>query len=131
MKKLLFFLFFIIVGYHNAKAQSKGTITGIIKDKNTQELLTGATILLEGTSFGAQSDLEVKFKISGITPGSYNIKVQYIGYQPKTLFNIVVTTGNVQTFNIEIEPESKGLNEVVVQSRTFGKKTETPLRSEE
>lgn len=127
MKKSIFVLLCILFSIQVIYAQSKGVVTGVIKDKYTQELLTGATILLEGTSLGAQSDLEGKFKITGITPGSYNIKLQYIGYQPKTLFNVVVTSGNVQTFNIELEPESKGLNEVVVQSRTFGKKTETPL----
>lgn len=127
MKSLLTLLIFVLGLQNIAAAQSKGTVTGVVKDKNSQELLTGATVILEGTSFGAQSDLEGKFKITGITPGSYNIKIQYVGYQSKTLFNVVVTSGNVQTFNIEIEPESKGLNEVVVQSRTFGKKTETPL----
>ena len=127
MKKSIFVLLCILFSIQVIYAQSKGVVTGVIKDKYTQELLTGATILLEGTSLGAQSDLEGKFKITGITPGSYNIKLQYIGYQPKTLFNVVVTSGNVQTFNIELEPESKGLNEVVVQRRTFGKKTETPL----
>ena len=127
MKKSLFVLFSIVLITQAIYAQSKGIITGVIKDKFTQELLTGATILLEGTSFGAQSDLEGKFKIIGITPGSYNIKLQYLGYQQKTLFNVVVTSGNIQTFNIELEPEKFGLTEVVVQRRTFGKKTETPL----
>jgi len=127
MKKTVFVIFSILFSIQAIYAQSKGIITGVVKDKYTQELLAGATILLEGTSLGAQSDLEGKFKITAITPGSYNIKLQYIGYQPKTLFNVVVTSGNVQTFNIELETERKGLNEVVVQSRTFGKKTETPL----
>ncbi|MFN9582376.1 MAG: TonB-dependent receptor domain-containing protein, partial [Bacteroidota bacterium] len=58
---------------------------------------------------------------------SYNLKVQYVGYQTKTLFNIVVTTGNIQTFTIELEAEGKNLSEVVIQTRTFGKRTETPL----
>lgn len=108
-------------------SQGLGTITGKVIDKNSQEELVGATILLEGTTLGAQTDAEGKFIIKGIPPKSYNLVVQYVGYNAKTLFNIVVTTGNILTFNIELDPASKTLGEVVVQTRTFGKKTETPL----
>jgi hypothetical protein len=108
-------------------SQGLGTITGKVIDKNSQEELIGATILLEGTTLGAQTDAEGKFIIKGIPPKSYNLVVQYVGYNAKTLFNIVVTTGNILTFNIELDPASKTLGEVVVQTRTFGKKTETPL----
>ncbi|MFN4084210.1 MAG: TonB-dependent receptor [Bacteroidia bacterium] len=108
-------------------AQKTGTITGVVKDKNTQELLTGASLILEGTNIGSTTDENGRFKIINIPPKTYNLKVQYIGYKPKTLFNLVVTTGNILNYNIELEPEGKNLNEVVVQSRSFGKKTETPL----
>ena len=120
---------FLIITLLHAKvfAQKSGIITGQVKDRNTQELLIGATVLLEGTGLGAQTDADGRFKISGIPPKSYNVLVQYVGYKPKTIFNAVVTTGNILNFNIELDPESKNLNEVVVRGRTFGKKTETPL----
>jgi hypothetical protein len=108
-------------------SQGLGTITGKVIDKNSQEELIGATVILEGTTLGAQTDAEGKFIIKSIPPKSYNLIIQYVGYNPKTLFNIVVTTGNILTFNIELDPASQTLGEVVVQTRTFGKKTETPL----
>ncbi|MDP3929799.1 MAG: TonB-dependent receptor [Bacteroidota bacterium] len=110
-------------------AQNTGSISGKVQDKNTQELLIGASVFLEGTTQGALTDAEGRFVIKGIIPKSYNLKIQYVGYVTKTVFNIVVTTGNIQTFNIDLEPESKSLNEVVVKTKTknFGKKTETPL----
>ncbi len=107
--------------------QGLGTITGKVIDKNTQENLIGATIIIQGTTLGAQTDAEGKFIVKGIPPKSYNILIQYVGYTSKTLFNVVVTSGNILTFNLELDPASKSLGEVVVQSRTFGKKTETPL----
>jgi len=127
MKQILLIFSFLIFTLTSLKAQNSGVITGVVKDKNTQEVLLGATVTLEGTNLGAQTDLDGKFKIVNIPPKSYNIKIQYLGYQPKVLFNVVVTSGNIQTFNIELEPENKTLNEVVVQTRTFGKKAETPL----
>lgn len=110
-------------------AQNTGSISGKVQDKNTQELLIGASVFLEGTNLGALTDAEGRFLIKGIIPKSYNLKIQYVGYVTKTVFNIVVTTGNIQTFTIDLEPESKSLNEVVVKTKTknFGKKTETPL----
>ena len=108
-------------------AQNAGQIIGKVQDKNSQELLAGATVFLENTTTGTQTDSLGRFKLQGITPGSYNLKIQYVGYVTKTIYNIVVSTGNIQTFNIDLETDSKSLSEVVVQSRTFGKRTETPL----
>jgi hypothetical protein len=126
-KHVTLLLSFALLAFFSSFAQNTATIIGTVKDKNTQETLIGATVLLEGTNLGAQTDIDGKFKITGIPPKSYNLRVQYVGYTPKSVFNIVITTGNIQTFNIELEPEGKNLSEVVVQSRSFGKKTETPL----
>jgi hypothetical protein len=127
LKKALLSTFLGLFVTISLYSQNVGTITGVVLDKNTQEALIGATVVLEGTNLGAQTDADGKFQIRSIPPKSYNIKINYVGYLPKVLYNVVVTTGNIQTFNIELEPESKKLNEVVVQTRSFGKKTETPL----
>lgn len=127
MRKAIIFTLIITAITAKVFAQKSGTITGQVKDRNTQETLIGATVLLEGTSLGAQTDAEGRFKITNIPPKSYNVVAQYVGYKPKTIYNVVVTTGNILNYTIELEPESKNLNEVVVQSRTFGKKAETPL----
>lgn len=120
-------LYLLLGGSFGGFAQNTGTITGTVRDKNTQEPLIGATVSLGGTALGTQTDVDGKFKLANIPANSYNIKVQYLGYQTKELFNVVITSGNIQTFNIELESESKSLSEVVIQTRTFGKKSETPL----
>jgi hypothetical protein len=120
-------LILFLLGNGSLLAQNQGAISGVVRDKNSQEELIGATVILEGTNLGVQTDATGKFQLKGIPPKSYNIKINYIGYLSKTLFNVVITNGNIQTFTIELEPESKGLNEVVIQTRTFGKRTETPL----
>ncbi len=120
-------LILFLLGNGSLLAQNQGAISGVVRDKNSQEELIGATVILEGTNLGVQTDATGKFQLKGIPPKSYNIRINYIGYLSKTLFNVVITNGNIQTFTIELEPESKGLNEVVIQTRTFGKRTETPL----
>ncbi|MFN7691981.1 MAG: TonB-dependent receptor, partial [Bacteroidota bacterium] len=108
-------------------AQKTGNIIGVVKDKNTQETLVGVAAALEGTTLSAATDLDGKFKITGIAPGSYNLKFSFIGYQSQTIFNIVVTTGNDNILAVELEPATENLKEVTVTSNTFGKRTETPL----
>ncbi|MCK6610724.1 MAG: TonB-dependent receptor [Bacteroidia bacterium] len=118
----------VILFWMQAVGQGKtGQISGVVKDKNSQELLVGASVGLEGTTIGALTDADGKFKIQGIPVKSYNIKINYVGYKPATLFNVVITSGNIQTFSIELEPESKALGEVVVKTRKFIKQSETPL----
>jgi hypothetical protein len=122
---LILALFVFSLG--KAFAQNTSEIIGLVQDKNSQESLIGATVFLEGTTIGASTNAEGRFIIKNIPPKSYNIKFQYVGYVGKTIFNVVISTGNIQSFNVDLEPESKSLNEVVVQGRTFGKNTETPL----
>lgn len=110
-------------------AQNAGSLTGSVKDQLTQEALIGASIQLEGTTLGATTDLEGNFKIAGIPPKSYNVVAYYVGYTPQTRYNIVITTGNANQLNFELEPDSKSLGEVVVaQNRSVRIATaETPL----
>lgn len=123
----IYFLTLFVLIFSQLHAQNVGQISGSVKDKNSQEMLIGATVLLEGTNYGAQTDLDGRFQMKGITTKSYNLKIQFVGYQSKTIYNLVVTTGNILNVTIELEPELKNLNELVIKSRTFGKKTETPL----
>ncbi len=108
-------------------SQTTATLMGTLKDHNTQEALIGATILLEGTSFGIATDANGKFVLKNIPPKAYNIEVKYLGYQSKMLRNVVLTSGNILSMNIELEESNTNLNEVVITARSFGKSPETPL----
>ncbi len=104
-----------------------GVFVGTVKDKETQEAIVGAIVALEGTALGAQTDTGGMFRITGITPGSYNITVQYVGYRTVRLSNIQASNGNANTLAIELERASSELKEVVVKTYTYGKRIETPL----
>ena len=80
----------------NLNAGTQGKLFGTIIDKTTGEFLVGANIYLEGTSLGAASDEEGKYIIINITPGTYNIVVEYVGY--RTLkFNEVKIASDLST----------------------------------
>src|SRR5690606_9803564 len=94
-------------------AQKKGIILGNIKDKNTQELAVGASVVIEGSNLGTTTDENGNYKLE-IPVGTYNLKVSYIGYASQTKYNIIVGSGNAQTVNFELDREGNRLNEFVV-----------------
>ncbi len=57
-------------------------IVGYVKDAQTGDALPGANVLLVGTSLGASTDINGKYTVQNVPPGSYTIRATYIGYKP-------------------------------------------------
>lgn len=129
MMRFISFLVFFSLCLLQVRAQNTGTLNGTVKDKLTQEALIGVTIRLDGADLGGVTDLGGNFRIAGIPPGSYNIVASYLGYSPHTKYNVVITTGNANQLNFELEPDSKTLGEVVVTENRSVRiaSVETPL----
>lgn len=112
----LFRNFFIILVILSSAvfAQSKGTIMGKIIDSSSGEEIIGANILIEGTSFGAASDISGNYRISNIDAGTYNLVISYISYSSKKFEDVIVKAGEITTVNVALSSESIELNEVVI-----------------
>ena len=109
--KNLLILFFIFITNFSF-CQKTGVIKGTVKDKETQEYLVGASILLEGTLIGGTSDKDGNYKIENIPVGSYNVKTSYLGYKQSVQYNVIVSSGNYRFVNFEIESQQQTLNTV-------------------
>lgn len=90
MRQLLLTLGWIALPYL-VFAQS-GKITGTITDVDTNEPLFGATVSIKGTTVGASADLDGKYLILNVAPGTYELEFRYIGYQSVTVQNVIVRT---------------------------------------
>lgn len=113
-----------------AMAQNTGSITGQVLDKATQQPLAGASVQLEGSTTGTIADSAGSFTLTGISVNTYNLQVSKIGYRTFVLYNIVISSGNQNTYTIELEPQTEVLTGVVVKAnkRTARAATlETPL----
>ncbi len=129
MLRLIIFSSFFLLTLHSA-AQNTGSITGVIVDKATQQPVEAASVQVDGLQKGAVSDSLGKFRISNIPVKTYNLVISKVGYKTFTLFNIVINSGNENTYSIELEQEAANLSEVVVKAnkRTVRAATlETPL----
>jgi TonB-dependent receptor len=63
-----------------AHAQSSATVSGTITDRNTGELLPGASILVDGTSIGTSSNADGKYTLSAVPAGAQTLRISYLGY---------------------------------------------------
>ena len=61
-------------------SSQKVSLTGTVSDSKQGTPLVGANVYLTGTSLGTATNDEGTFTISGISQGSYIVKVTYIGY---------------------------------------------------
>jgi hypothetical protein len=100
------------------------TIKGIVIDKQSQASIPGVNILIIGSDpiKGAATDIDGHFRLDGISPGRYDIKVTYLGYKEIVLPNIQVNAGKEVSLDIAIEENVNSLKEIVV---TGTKKNET------
>ena len=74
--KRLFTLTLLLCGSMLAFAQ-QGTISGKVSDEDG-EVLIGASILVQGSSAGATTDLNGNYELM-VDPGSYTVRVSYVG----------------------------------------------------
>lgn len=124
--KFRIILFILLAACTSAFAQSKGSISGKISDKSTNEDLIGANIFIVGTSTGTSSDIDGSYSISSLIPGRYQIRVSYISYQTMVVDNILIEAGKDSRVNVQLEAATTELNEIVVSAEAL-KSTEAAI----
>ncbi|RYY62861.1 MAG: TonB-dependent receptor, partial [Chitinophagaceae bacterium] len=115
-QRFLLLLLFLASGL-DTLCQSTGRLTGTVVDRNSQRPLPGITLTLVPTGHSTASDSLGNFVLTDLAPGTYSLQVTGAGWIARTVPNLVVTTGNVQTVVVELEAAVKELNAVIVQSR--------------
>lgn len=107
-------------------AQS-GVIKGKVTNSINKEPIGFVTIAVEGTTTGGTSDDNGDYIITGLNPGIYNLKVNFIGYKPLTIYEVQVSNANAAFVNIEMEEMSMEMQEAIVTAQPFIRKEESPL----
>jgi len=103
------FLLFFVVSAAAAFAQTN-VVSGKIVDETNQPL-PGATVTVKGTQKSTGADANGNFRLTGVTNGIVTLQISFIGYL--TTEKVLNVSGNV-TVNVQLTPNAKGLNEVVV-----------------
>ena len=89
----------------------QGTIRGRIIDASKQTL-PGASIYIENLRTGVTSDVNGYYTFSNLNPGTYTIKISYVGYSPVEM-KITIPAGRTLEKDVVLN-EGLELQEVVV-----------------
>ncbi len=77
-------------------------IEGLVTDHLTGEALAGVCLKLKGSDKKTYSDLKGNFRIEGVTPGTYDIDVDYISYKDITLKSVSTESTDLK-LKVELE----------------------------
>ena len=100
-------------------SQGDQTVRGTIIDKESKAPLIGATVswLDHEIVSGTTSDIDGKFKLENIPLGRHSFDIQYLGYEPIFLNDILVTSGKEIVLNIEMIESAIEMDVVVVRAK--------------
>ncbi|MBL0013939.1 MAG: carboxypeptidase-like regulatory domain-containing protein [Flavobacterium sp.] len=119
------FLLIILFVSTIALAQSKGTITGVLTDKDANNAtLPFANAAIKGTTVGTTTDENGKYTLS-IAAGNYTLIFSFLGYENVEV-PVTVKAGETITVNKALGSGSYKLEDVVVKA-SGGREKETAL----
>lgn len=125
---LVIFLFFIIIGYgQTPTGKNEITVRGEIVENETGQPLEFATISFQHTTkkqilTGAITNTKGEYEVI-LTPGTYDIKAEFISFKSYTLTNQKLTkSSTIET--ISLASDTQQLEEVVVR----GEKTQVEIK---
>jgi iron complex outermembrane recepter protein len=97
------------------------SIAGSIRDAKNNQVLTGATLQLEGSNRATVSDAFGRFRFDKIAAGEYTLLVKFIGYADKSE-KVSVSSSNVD-IAIALQESFVMTDEVVVSATRADEKT--------
>ncbi len=92
----------------------KTVIRGTVTDKVTREPLIGATVTLVGTYKGGYTDENGRFELKDISPGTYSLRVTYVGYNEVILTNLTLKPEQVLTLSVPLSAVGTSLQTVEI-----------------
>ena len=95
------------------------TLYGTVTDAATGETLIGASVRVDGTSIGAATDFDGRYRIVGAPAGEQVLVVTYIGYR-ETRVPVTLADGTERRVDVELQLDVVEGEEVVITSQAEG-----------
>ncbi len=110
----LFFSFAALYGQSN-----KGLVEGTVTDAESGEVLPYAQVFIDGTTVGSVSNDKGFYQIKQLSPGSYKLKANFVGYSD-TSYNITVAANQTVKLDISLSMGSTAIGVAVVTAQAYG-----------
>ncbi len=105
---------------------SLGVMRGRVVDTQNQ-VLPGATVMIESLHTGVVSDVNGYYTLANLKPGTYKVKVTYVGYEPKTITLTVspdktevhdfILSDGIELQNVEVKGAFHGQRRAINQQK--------------
>lgn len=108
--RVLMLLPLLAIALFPLQARAQGatrTVSGTVLDE-TSEPLIGASVIAQGSTTGAATDFDGKFKIT-VSQNVKNLEITYVGYEKAVV--AIPASGNLE---IKLKPNAQVMEEVVV-----------------
>lgn len=94
-------------------------LSGAVTDSTTGETLIGASVRIDGTSLGAATDLDGRYRIARVPAGPQTLRVTYVGYREARV-QVVVPASGALTVDVALVLDAVQGAEVVVTAQAEG-----------
>ena len=95
---------FLIIANTVLQAAGNGTIEGVVTNQKGKPVV-GASVMIVGTTRGAQTDFDGRYKINKIEPGVYTLRITHLEFNTIEISNVVVKAEN--TSEVSTKPGAK------------------------
>jgi TonB-dependent starch-binding outer membrane protein SusC len=103
----------LIISFVVSAFAQVGEIRGTVYDKETNNPLPAASVIIVGTQLGSATDVNGNYIIKNVKPGTYKVQARFIGYGAQTK-EVTVRPGETATVDFYLSPTALQLDEVVV-----------------
>ncbi|MBP6672277.1 MAG: carboxypeptidase-like regulatory domain-containing protein, partial [Bacteroidetes bacterium] len=124
---LFVFLFTLTLTAQESQPKLTGKIVGHVKNYATKEAVVSATVVIQGTTLGAATDLDGNFVINNVPVGTYVLRASALGFQTKVRTDVVVAVGKPADIHFELMESSVELEGVTVTTEYFQKSPDAPI----
>ncbi|MCK5684400.1 TonB-dependent receptor, partial [bacterium] len=116
MRKMVVLLLILMIPVVVFSATT-GKIMGKVIDGESKEALLGVNVMVVGTSLGAATDENGEFFILNVSPGTWNIRVNMIGYASEIKQGVVVYSDLSSEVNFDLKFSVIEGEEVIVEAK--------------
>ncbi len=115
---LQYYFHFFFSPYPSVRSRLTRPIRGTILDQDSQMPLIGATVVVVGSDpiMGGATDLEGRFRIQGVPVGRVTLKISSIGYEERTIPNLLLSSAKEEILHITLAESVNTLDEIVIKA---------------
>ncbi|HNF42395.1 MAG TPA: TonB-dependent receptor [Ferruginibacter sp.] len=120
MKTKLLWALSLVMLCLTSRAQNTGftqSIKGVVIDAESKKPLRDAAVTINGINKGTITDSLGNFTLSGIPIGRQTLEVSLLGYENRSIAEVLISSGKETFLNVALTEKIKVLDEIKVSSR--------------